>query len=261
VRFRAILIVMHANADRGTGDRYGVLVRTVLITAVLAAACDSSSSTPGASDTPLDRIHAAVAAGPERSLDVRGVAYDYRQNPIDADRSYKGRVFRMQVVVNDIVLDRDGVPFVGLRSDHSTNRGADVACTFEDNKAQLSGLSPGSEIVVVGFGAGLAAGTPVFVGCKVEQRSWPKRATPPPSAEIGTDAYKWLGEIQPALNKASVKFKLSWPSAGHLWLDSEECDKAKMAIDALGKTPHGYSVICTVPGDLPSKAQWREENL
>jgi hypothetical protein len=243
----------------------------VRMAAIVSALVACSGSKPESVD---EKIAREVDTTEAKQVSASDMGDAYRRNPVDADNDFKTRVVRMKVVVNDITQDKDGVPFVSLKSRHGDRAADDVACTFHDRPGDVRGLSHGDEITVRGYVLGEFAGIPVLAACRVERRSWsepgkPRSALtaelpkppPAPPADPGVEAYVWNGQLAPVLKKAGVTYKFAWIGGGELMIESKQCDKAKVAIDGIGKTPHGYTVLCALPDAKLSEALWRESNL
>lgn len=234
-------------------------MRGVIAVCVLLAACSSGETKEESDKKKLAAFAERVSTGPFTDIKPSELVYSYRTNSVAADAAYKGTVLRVVGVVDRVGQDANGVPLVVLRDLDGTRETEllTVRCGWNGDRSVAASFTPGTKVVVAGIGGGLAAGDPIILFCD-------KNTSPLPEAKLvvadtTNSPNFWRGNIDMFLNGKDVKkYKLTYAGTNNneATIETEMCDRAKLAVEQLGSIPHGFKVNCVSAKGV----QWTLEN-
>jgi hypothetical protein len=114
-------------------------------------------STPHVSNTD------ASDDGPTISVDADKLAFDYKNNEVTADTTYKGKPLIVAGVIDSINKDFQNEIWVGLKTDNQFMPIHAKGLTV----AQASGLKKGEVVALICHGDGMIVGSPMLRDCRV----------------------------------------------------------------------------------------------
>jgi hypothetical protein len=117
---------------------------------------------PGKKDK--QRQEVATPTTPPVEVSATRLASDYKENEVNADELYRGKVLRVSGVVDSIKKGITDKPYVVIKTD---NQFMGVHANFDDS-AGLSGLAAGKQITVRCIGNNVVMGSPMLKDCVLE---------------------------------------------------------------------------------------------